>query len=152
LGGIFKANAQATAVTDYIISSFQVPVPSNVTVSKSLFIHGVNISCINVGAAVATTPTTMTFALAYGNTAVSLATAEAVTAKAPRRIPIGSVTWPVGAAVGAMPTNGGINLLLQAPVCVHPGEYVQVIARFVTGTATASQVINCYIGVDSYFA
>lgn len=61
------------------------------------------IDLVNTGAAVATTATTIQFSLAYGHTAVSLATAEAANAKAPRRISLGYATWAVGSAIGTQP-------------------------------------------------
>jgi len=81
--------------------------------------------------------------LAYGHTAVSLATAEAAAAKAPRRIPLGIASWAIGAAIGSQPQCGRIQVDLgDAPVFVNPGEFVQLVGKFLAGTATASQVIN----------
>jgi hypothetical protein len=98
---------------------------------------------VDLGAAVATTATTIQFSLAFGHTAVSLATAEAATAKAPRRIALGVATWPIGAAIGAQPQGGRISVDLgDAPIFVNPGEFVQLVGKFLAGTATASQVIN----------
>jgi hypothetical protein len=74
---------------------------------------------------------------------VSLATTEAVAAKAPRRLAIGFMTWPVGAAVGAQPQGGPIFMDLgDAPIYVNPGEFFQLVGKFVVGTATASQTIQ----------
>ena len=52
-------------------------------------LNGVRISAANLGAAVATTETTLAFSLAFGHSAVSLATTEAAAAKAPRRVALG---------------------------------------------------------------
>lgn len=151
LGGIFRANAQATAATDFIISSFQVPAGTATAPGKSLFVHGVTIGAINIGVAVATTATTLALGIAYGHTSVSLATTEAAAAKAPRRIGLGTMFWPVAAVVGATPNGGDVRFSFTSPICVQPGEFFQIICRFVTGTATGSQIIEFVIGVDGYF-
>lgn len=141
LGGQFRFNAAATAVTDGIVTSYQVPAGTVSIQGRRLVITGVKISCANLGAAVATTATTLAWSLAFGHTAVSLATAEAATTKAARRIALGIQTWPVGAAVGSMPQCGDITVDFSAPVIVNPGEFVATVAKFIVGTATASQVI-----------
>jgi len=72
-----------------------------------------------------------------------LQTAEAAAAKAPRRIPVGIASWAIGAAIGAQPQSGRLCVDLgDAPVFVNPGEFVQLVGKFLAGTATASQVIN----------
>lgn len=142
LGGQFRFNAAATAVTDGIVTSFQVPAGTANIPGRRLVVTGIKISCANLGVAVATTATTLAWSLAFGHTAVSLATAEAAGTKAARRIPLGLMTWPVGAAVGAMPQSGDIVVSFEGgPVYVNPGEFFQTVAKFIVGTATASQVI-----------
>jgi hypothetical protein len=47
-----------------------------------------------MGAAVATTPTLLQWGIAYDGTAVSLATADAASTKAPRRVPLGCQSLP----------------------------------------------------------
>jgi len=151
LGGQYRFNAAATAVTDGIVSSYQVPAGTAALPGKSLYITGVKISSVNLGAAVATTGTVLAWSLAFGHTAVSLATAEAATTKAPRRIALGFQSWPVGAAIGAMPDRGDVYMAFNSPVVVQPGEFVAAVAKFVLGTATASQVIWCHVTFDGYF-
>ena len=143
LGGQGAVTAAAAAATDGIWGSYQVPAGTSNVQGRRLILRGVMIDLVNLGAAVATTATTIQFSLAFGHTAVSLATAEAATAKAPRRIPLGIATWPVGAAIGAQPQAGMIQVDLgDAPVFVNPGEFVALVGKFLVGTATASQVIN----------
>ena len=106
-------------------------------------LRGVCIDAVNTGAAVATTATTVQFSLAFGHTGVSLATLEAATTKAARRVALGYMTWPVGAAIGAQPQSGPLDVDFgDAPIYVNPGEYVQLVGKFLVGTATASQTIN----------
>lgn len=143
LGGQGAVIAAAAAATDGIWSSYQVPASTVNIQGRRLVIHGLRVDMLNVGAAVATTATAVQFSLAYGHTAVSLATAEGATTKAPRRLPIGFATWPVAAAIGAGPQAGPIVLNLgDAPVFVNPGEFVALVGKFMVGTATASQVIQ----------
>ena len=150
LGGIFLANAQAAVATDFVISSYAVPAATAAAPGNNLVIHGVKIDTVNTGAVVATTPTTIAYFLCFGHTNVNLGgTGEAATTKAARRVPLGTVTFPVGAVIGAMPTNGDVERNWKVPKVAYPGEFVAVVARFVAGTATASQVINHYIDIDA---
>jgi hypothetical protein len=143
LGGQGAVTAAAAAATDGIWASYQVPAGTVNVQGRRLVLRGVSIDLVNLGAAVATTATTIQFSLAFGHTAVSLATAEAAAAKAPRRVPLGIATWPIGAAIGAQPQFGAVKVDFgDAPVFVNPGEFVQVVGKFLAGTATASQVIN----------
>lgn len=143
LGGQGAVTAAAAAATDGIWSSYQVPAVSVNAPARRLKIVGVRIDAVNMGAAVATTATTIQFALAFGHTAVSLATAEGAAAKAPRRVPLGIMNWAIGAAIGAQPDKGFIGISFrEAPIYVNPGEFVALVGKFLNGTATASQVIN----------
>lgn len=151
LGGGFNATAQVTGNTDNIISSFPNPAGTAAVPGRTLYVHGVKVGAINLGAAVATTATALALFVAYGHTGVTLATAEAATTKKPRVVPIGTMAWPVGSAIGSTPTNGDVYMPFTAPIPVAPGEFFVVGARFVVGTATASQTIQFVIGIDSYW-
>lgn len=143
LGGQGLVTAAVAAATDGIWGSYQVPAGTVNVQGRRLVVRGVIVDLVNTGAAVATTATTIQFSLAYGHTAVSLATAEAATTKAARRIAIGYATWAVGAAIGQGPQGGRLTLDLgDAPVFVNPGEFIQLVGKFLVGTATASQTIN----------
>lgn len=143
LGGQGAVIAAVAAATDGIWSSYQVPALTVNTAGRRLVLRGLALDLVNLGAAVATTATTIQFCVAYGHTAVSLATAEAATTKAPRRLSVGFATWPVGAGIGAQPQAGKLVVDLgDAPVFVNPGEFVALVGKFIVGTATASQVIQ----------
>ena len=143
LGGQGAVIAAAAAATDGIWSSYQVPPVAVNSGSRRLVIRGVQLDLLNLGAAVATTATSIQFSLAYGHTAVSLATTDGAASKSPRRLPLGYATWAVGAAIGTQPQGGKLTLDLgDAPVFVNPGEFVALVGKFLVGTATASQVIN----------
>lgn len=141
LGGQGAVTAAAASATDGIWSSYQVPAGSISLQGKRLKISGIRIDAINNGAAVATTATTLQFSLAFGHTAVSLATAETAATKAPRRVALGYMTWPVGAAIGTQATPIFVDFS-EAPIYVETGHFVALVCKFLVGTATASQVIN----------
>ena len=141
LGGQGAVTAAAAAVTDGIWGSYQVPAGSISLQGKRLKIVRVKIDAINNGAAVATTATTLQFSLAFGHTAVSLATTEAATTKAPRRVALGFMTWPVGSTIGSQATSIFVDFS-TSPIYVEPGHFVALVGKFLVGTATASQVIN----------
>jgi hypothetical protein len=124
-----------------VYGSYQVPAGTIAVQGKRLKITGIRIDAINNGAAVATTATTVQFSLAFGNTAVSLATTDAAATKAPRRVALGYMTWPVGAAIGTQATPISVDFS-HGPIYVEPGHFVQLVGKFLVGTATASQVIN----------
>lgn len=150
-GGQARFNAAATAVTDGIVTSYQNPAGTAAIPGRTIMVTGVKISAANLGAAVATTATTLAWSLAYGHTAVSLATTETLgTSKAARRIPLGLQTWPVGAAIGQMPQCGDLYMRFASPIAVQPGEFIASVAKFIVGTATASQVIWAHVTFDAY--
>lgn len=143
LGGQGAVVAAVAAATDGIWSEYGVPAGTVLIPGRRLIIRGVILDLVNLGAAVATTATTIQFSLAFGHTAVSLATAEGAATKAPRRLAMGYATWPIGAAIGAQPQCGQIVFDTgDAPIFVNPGERIALVGKFLAGTATASQVIN----------
>ncbi len=143
LGGQGVVTAAAAAATDGIWGSYQVPAGTVSVQCKRLKITGVKVDCVNTGAAVASTATTIQFSLAFGHTAVSLATTEAAAAKAPRRLALGYATWAVGAGIGAQSANGPIVVdLNHSPAYVNPGEHLALVGKFIVGTATPSQTIT----------
>lgn len=136
LGGKFQFVAVAGAATDYALFGFTVPTPAN------LLITGVDIEAWNTGAAVATTPTLLTWGLAIGSTAVSLATATAT------RVGLGAQDFPVAAAIGARAQR--ISKQFETPLTVGAGRFLHVILRMPVGTATASQVIAGMVNFEGY--
>lgn len=142
------------AGADGLITAYQNPVGSVSQPPRNLTITGVKISAVNLGAAVATTASILQWSLAYGATALSLATADAValtaaTAKSHRRVPLGFSSFQVGAAIGAQAPDIVMNF--DSPIVVHPGEYLCSVAKFLVGTATASQVIWANVTFDSHW-
>jgi hypothetical protein len=143
LGGQGSVIAAVAAATDGIWSSYQVPSPTISIPGRRLVIRGIALNLLNTGAAVATTATVIQFSLAFGHTAVSLATAEGAASKAPRRVSLGFASWAIGAPIGDPPKAGAIYFDTgDAPIFVNPGEFIQLVGKFLVGTATASQAIN----------
>ena len=146
-GGQGAVIAQVSAATEGIWSEWGNPASTTAVQGRRASIRGVYLDAVNIGAAVATTATTIQFRLAFGHTAVSLATADTAsfataTTKSPRSLAIGFMTWPVAAAIGQGPQGGRIFLDLgDAAAYVNPGERVALVGKFIAGTATASQVI-----------
>lgn len=144
LGGQFRFGAPAGADTDFHIMKYQVPV------GKTLVVRGVSLDAFNQGAAVATTPTTIQWAVGVGSTADTLAgTEDAIGTKIRRIIPLGITSWLVGALIGqSAPT---IYRNYDAPLVIHGGEHFSIIAKVILGTATASQEIRGQVMVNGYF-
>jgi len=153
LGGIFQMNAPAASTTDVIISSYQNPAGSVNITPRTMKIRGIKVAFVNSVVAVATTPSTFALAVAWGGTALTLAQAETgsfvtATAKARRIQPIGVASLPVGAAVGQM--SNEVQFDFEAPLVINPGEYVQVIAKILSGTATATEVFQWVVCPNLY--
>lgn len=153
LGGIFQMNAPATSATDVIVASYQNPLGGVNQTPRTMKIRGIKVDCVNSVVAVATTATTFAVAVAWGSSAISLAQTETAsfannTVKARRIQPIGVISFPVGAAVGAQAT--GIQFDFEAPLIINPGEYVQIIAKILVGTATATEVFQWVISPNLY--
>ena len=155
LGGWGAINAAAAAATDFIATSYLNPAATINITGRNLLIKAVNISTINTGATVATTPTTLLWSLAFGHTAVSLATTETAsfataTTHAPRRVQLGFQSAAVGTVVGGLYSND-IIFDFDSPIVIRPGEYLATIVKIVVGTATASQTITYNVTFDGNF-
>lgn len=148
LGGQFSLLPTLAANTDGIISSYQVPAGTAALPGKSLYITGVRIQGI-VTTVLAGGPVYGLWSLAFGHTAVSLATTESATGKAPRRVPLGIQTWAAAAAVGVQ-ADRDISVSFQSPIVVQPGEFIQTVFKNV-GTVTTTGVITFLIAFDGYW-
>lgn len=149
LGGQFATQPTLTASTDGVVSSYQVPAATAAIPGKTLYIKGVKVQSM-VTTALTGGPCLWVYSLAYGHTAVSLATAEASTTKAPRRVPLGMESIAATAAVGVLGSVNGISQQFLAPIAVNPGEFVQVVAKNV-GTVTSAGVVLFLVTFDAYW-
>jgi hypothetical protein len=153
LGGQIGITAAVPGI-DGLVFNYTNPAGSVSQPPRNLTITGIKISSVNIGAAVATTPTTISWSLAFGGASANLAVAEAValtaaSVKSFRRVPLGIQSWAVGAVVGAKDTD--LYMPFASPIVVHPGEMVALVAKFIQGTATASQVIFVNATYDAHF-
>jgi hypothetical protein len=148
LGGIINVLPTLTAGTDGILCSYLVPVGTAALPGKSLFITAVSIDSV-VTTVLTGGPVIYAFSLAYKHTAVSLATAESAVAKAPRRVPLGVQSYAAAAALGAVTPiiNKSFN---ESPLCVLPGEYIQIAIRNL-GTVTTLGAITFVVNFTGYW-
>ena len=157
LGGSFLMNAPATSTTDLIVSAWQNPIGGVNQTPRTLKLRGIKIDCVNTVAAVATTATTFAVAIAWGavqvNIAASLTGTETAsfatnTTKIRRIQPLGVIHFPVAAVIGAPATP--IQFDFEAPLVINPGEWIQIIAKPLVGTATLTEVFHWIISPNLY--
>jgi len=148
LGGQFQFAAVAGAETDYALFAYQVPAATAALTGRTLYITGVSIDTFNTVVAVATTATIMQWGIGIGSTAVSLATAEAATTKAPRRLALGVQSFAVASPVGFLAATLRANF---EPIVVNAGEFVHVILKMPVATATATEVFRGIVRIESYW-
>lgn len=149
LGGQASVLPTLTASTDGILFTYLNPVPTSAIPGKTLYITGIKIQGM-VTTVLAGGPVYYFYSLAYGHNAISLATTEAATTKAPRRVPLGIETYAATAAVGTLGSQNGVYMAFNSPIAVNPGEYVQIVAKNV-GTVTTTGVITVLAAVDGYW-
>lgn len=142
LGGQFWETATLAANTDGIVSSYQVPAISVNGTSRRLVVRGVYLTSHIQTVVASTVQYVRQYSLAFGHTAVSLATTETATSKAPRRIPLPfTQTIAVNAAVGtAVPQATYFCDFGDAPLFVNAGEFIQLVVKQI-GTVATSGVI-----------
>lgn len=144
LGGQGWETDTLAVTTDGVIMSYQVPAAAVTNNARRLAIYGVKIDSF-VQTALTGGGYNAQFALCFGHTAVSLATAEAATTKAPRRKALGS--YSVAAAAAALTQLPTITVSWKKPVIVNPGEFV-AIAKKKIGTAPSAGVIAYTFDLD----
>lgn len=149
LGGQFWETATLALNTDGIICSYQVPAGTAAVQGKRLRINGIHLQSY-IQTLVAGGPFNAQFSLAFGHTAVSLATAEAASTKAPRRVPLPAFTQLVTAAqaVNTMVSQpGGSYMAFTNPIYVNPGEFIALVTKHV-GTVASAGVIAHMVSFD----
>lgn len=151
LGGLFHANINGLSTsTDYIISSYLVPVGSSTFPGKSLFITDIIVSASSEVVANGAAITNWIVGLAFGNNALTLATAQSATTKIPKRLVLGIQSIPANAPVGTT-VEPTIARSFQTPICVNQSEYVQVFIRFKNNNSAATQRLDFAIGINGFF-
>ncbi|HEY5241747.1 MAG TPA: hypothetical protein VIJ22_09790 [Polyangiaceae bacterium] len=152
LGGQFSALPTLAANTDGVVCSYQVPAGGINQRPRILMLTGVRVQSL-ITTALTGGPLFWAYSLAFGHTAVSLATAESAsfanaTAKAPRRIALGFETIVVTAPVGTL--GQGVQVTFSSPIPVNPGEFVALVAKNF-GTVTTLGVNTFLVFYDYYW-
>ena len=152
LGGVALVLPTLAAGTDGILFSYQNPVGSTTIPPKTLVVTGVTVSGA-VQVALTGGPLVYIMGAAFGHTAVSLATAESGTfatgtTKSPRRVPLGTLSCVVTAAVSV--SLGQVSVQFASPLVINPGEFFAITARNVA-TVTSAGAIAFVAQVDHYF-
>lgn len=143
LGGTFWETVSLAVNTDGIIMSYQVPAGTVNYPGRRLILRGMFLTSY-VQTVIAGGPYIAEWFLAFGHTAVSLATTETATSKAPRRIAL-----PFTQAITA---NQAVSTMISqnetfvdfgdAPVFVNPGEFVQLCTRHIGTVGTSGTVVH----------
>lgn len=143
LGGQFWETATLAVNTDGIICSYQVPVVSVNGTSRRLSIRGIALTSY-IQTAITGAPFIAQYSLAFGHTNVSLATTEAVAAKAPRRIalPFTQAITSGQAASTIVAQSENFCDFGDAPIFVNAGEFVQLVTKHVGTVATAGVIAH----------
>ena len=152
LGGVVLVLPTLTAGTDGILFSYQNPVGSITQPPKTLVVIGISVDA-SVQTVLVGGPLSLVMGIAYGHTAVSLATAETgsfvtATTKAPRRVPLNILSFIAAAAAGTGVT--GFYVPFKAPIVVNPGEFFAITCRNV-GVVTTTGALVMSAGIDHYF-
>lgn len=143
LGGLVAVNPTLAVNSDGNLFTYLNPVATVNIAGRNLIITGVKVQGA-VSVVLTGGPVVYAYAVAFGHTAVSLATAETgsyggVTTHHPRTAFLGMETYPVTAAVGTI--GAGCTLELASPIVVRPGEYIALTARNL-GVVTSAGAIT----------
>jgi hypothetical protein len=128
--------------TDGIINAFQVPAAGANASGRRLRIDGIKLSSF-VQTVLAGGPMNRTFTLAFGSTAVSLATAEAATTKARRIVMLPELTQTITAAQAvntSVSQPGGTVAQFKNPIYVNPGEWVALCVKHIGTVGTSGTI------------
>jgi hypothetical protein len=143
LGGTFWETVSLAANTDGIIMSYQVPAGTVNYPGRRLILRGMYLTSY-VQTVIVGAPYIAEYFLAFGHTAVSLATTESATTKAPRRIPL-PFTQLVTAAQAVSTLVSQPTQFIDfgdAPVFINPGEFVQLCTRHIGTAGTTGTVVH----------
>ena len=154
LGGLVAVLPTLAANSDGILFSYQNPASTINITGRNLVITGVRLQGV-VSVVLAGGPVTYIYGLAFGHTAVSLATAETAsfatgTTHAPRRLFLGIENYALNAAVGTVGATSPITVTFNTPVVVRPGEFVAIIGRNIN-TVTTTGAITVGAAFDAYW-
>jgi len=143
LGGRFWETCTLAVNTDAIVMSYQVPAGAVATPGRRLVLRGIYLSS-HVQTVIAGGPWVDEWFLAFGHTSVSLATTEAATTKAPRRVML-PFTQPVTLNQAVSTVVNQITDFVDfgdAPIFVNPGEFIQLCKRRIGTVGTSGVIVH----------
>lgn len=149
LGGQISVRPTLTVGSDGLVFSQLTTAPTVAYSGKILYVTGIKVMG-TVTTALTGGPVLYAYALVHGSTAVTLVTAESSTAKAYRRIPIGWESYPAAAPVGTRGSTQAVELKLQSPIAVYPGQSIGLTAKNL-GTVTTAGIINLQCQLLGYW-
>lgn len=150
LGGQVSVLPTLAAGTDGILCSYQNPAPTANISGRQMLVTGVRIQGVVTTALVGNaTPVVLAYTLGFGHTAVSRATAEAATTKAPRILALGIETYAAAAALGTL--GQGVVVTFPSPIPINPGEFIDIAAKNI-GVVTTTGVITFEIAIIAHIA
>lgn len=144
LGGrIYETLTSGLAANvDGIFAQYLIPAGTANIQGRRLRLNGIKLSG-TVATVVVGGPAITEWYITFGNTATSLATAEATNAKAPRRIMLPELTtiMPAAAAAGALLQQPYYYAAFANPIYVNPGEYLSLVGNKTITTAITSGIL-----------
>lgn len=152
LGGLFRVLPTLTVGTGGLVDSFTNPIGTVNQTGKTLYITSVKIQAA-VEVILAGGPLLNHYAIAYGQTADSLATAETASfatasTKKPRYVPLGFDSFAANAVAGTLGTP--IERRFDSPIVVNPGERIGIECRNM-GVVTTTGNTLVSISYDGYW-
>jgi len=147
LGGQFTTTATLAAGTDGIVCNFAVPAGSVNQTPRMLYITGVRVQSAVVSNLTGG-PLLWAYSLAFGHSNLNLTTAEAIAAKASRRIALGFETIPVTSIAGVV--GAGVYVAFNSPVVVAPNENIALVAKNL-GTVASAGAVTFLVFFDGYW-
>jgi hypothetical protein len=144
LGGQFWETATLAVNTDGIICSYQNPLGTASLPGRRIVVRGIALSSF-IQTTLVGGPFVSQYSLAWGHTAVSLATGEAALSKAPRRIALPfHQFFTLNEVVSTAPAqNTNFLDLGDAPIFLNPGEFIQLVTKHIGTAATAGVIAHC---------
>jgi hypothetical protein len=143
LGGTFWETVSLAVNTDGIIMSYQVPAGTVNLAGRRLVLRGMYLASY-VQTVIVGGPYVAEWFLAFGHTAVSLATADGAATKAPRRVnlPFNQVVTAAQAVSTVVAQQQTFCDFGDAPIYVNPGEFIQLCTRHIGTVGTSGTVVH----------
>lgn len=148
LGGLWQSSATIPAASenDYPLFSYLNPAGTATLPGKTFYCTGIRVGETYVTVVLGATATVLTWAIACGSTAATLATTDGAATVGPRRVALGAQAFAATAAAGTI--SAGFHVPFTVPMIVPPGCYLHVINRYLlnaaTGTLRGSVMIEGY--------